>query len=96
MIIGGNDGAMRQPQRAFAKPVIVAIDVPARKLPFDMHREPVRQRALAEIAREQDAFMCEQLLQRGDDPVQLGVHVGPHRHVASFRRYGDPASDDRA
>ena len=44
---------MRQPQGALAQPVVIAIDLPARKLLFQMHRQPVRQRALAEIVLQQ-------------------------------------------
>ena len=49
MIVGRDDGAMGKPQRALAQPVVVAIDLPARKLLFDVHRQPVGQRALAEV-----------------------------------------------
>ena len=55
---------MRQPQRALAEPVVVAIDLPARKLLFDMHRQPVRQRALAEILLEQEGLARVEFLQR--------------------------------
>ena len=56
MVVGGDDRAVRQPQRAVAEPVVVAIDLPARELLFEMHRQPVRQRALADILFEQEGF----------------------------------------
>ena len=36
VIVGGDDGAVRQPQRAVAEPVVVAVDVPALELAFFM------------------------------------------------------------
>ena len=56
LIVGRDDRSVRQPQRAFAEPVVVAIDLPARELLLEMHRQPVRQRALAEILLEQEGF----------------------------------------
>ena len=49
MVVGRDDRAARQPQCPLAQPVIIAIDLPSRKLLFQMHRQPMRQRALAEI-----------------------------------------------
>ena len=63
MIVGRDNRAMRQPQRSLAEPVIIAIDFPARKLLFAMHREPVRQRALTEILFQQEDLMRIKLLQ---------------------------------
>ena len=48
---------MRQPQRPLAEPVVVAIDLPAGKLMFEMHRQPVRQRALTDVLVEQEGFV---------------------------------------
>ena len=60
---------MRQPQRPLAQPVVIAIDVPSRKLLFDMHRQPVGQRALAEILFEQLALARIEIPERADDLV---------------------------
>ena len=63
MIVGRDDRPMRQPQRSLAEPVEIAIDVPARKLLFAMHRQPVRQRALTEILLQQEGFTGIEFLQ---------------------------------
>src|SRR5258708_9555963 len=65
---------MRQPQRPLAQPVVIAIDVPSRKLPFEMHRQPVRQRALAEIFLEQEGLARVEFAERSYNLVQLGLH----------------------
>ena len=57
VIVGRDDGAVGQLQRPLAKPVIVAIDVPAGKLPLEMHREAMGERALAEILLEQETSL---------------------------------------
>src|SRR5258708_3221377 len=74
MIVGRDDGAVRQPQRAIAEPVVVAVDFPARELFFDMDGEPVRQRALAEILFEQKGLARVEFMECGDDLVEFGLH----------------------
>ncbi len=46
LIVSGDNRSMRQPQPSLAEPVVVAIDLPARKLLFELHRQPMGQRAL--------------------------------------------------
>ena len=75
MVVGRDDRAVRQFQGAGTEPVEFAIDVEIAKLPLQLDGKPVRQRALAEIVREQERLAGVELLQRGDDLVQLGVHV---------------------
>ena len=69
---------MRQPQRAIAEPVVFAIDLPARELLFEMHRQPVRQRALAGLLVEQKGLVRVELVKCGDDLVQFGLHGASH------------------
>ena len=61
VIVGREDRAAWQPQRAFTEPIVLAIDVPARKLPFEMNRQTMRQRALAAILVEQKGLAREKL-----------------------------------
>ena len=44
------------------------------ELPFQMHREPVRQRALAEILFEQKGLVRVKFPDRVDDLLELGLH----------------------
>src|SRR3974390_1872174 len=67
VIVGRDDRAARQPQRAFTEPIVLTIDVPARKLPFEMNRQTMRQRALAAILVEQKGLAREKLGQRSND-----------------------------
>ena len=66
---------MRQSERAIAEPVVVAVDRPARELLFEMHRQPMRQGALAEIPFEQESFARVEFMKPGNHSVQLGLHV---------------------
>jgi len=56
MIVGRDDRAARQAERPLAEPVVVAIDLPARKMLLDVDREAVGQRALAEIPARTGIF----------------------------------------
>ena len=85
MIVSRNDRSMRQPQRALAEPVIVAIDLPAGKLSFDLHRKPMRQGDLAEILFENIALAGVEFLQGGHDLVQLGLHLASDQTVGRRR-----------
>ena len=64
MVVGRDDRPVRQPQRALAEPVVFAIDLPAGKLLFEMHRQPVGQRALAGVLVEQEGFVRIELVKR--------------------------------
>src|SRR5271165_324858 len=91
---------MRQAQRAFAEPVILAIDLPARILLLEIHREPMRQRALAEVLFQQKGLLRIELLQRGDELVQFGLHPAsdpsPLRSIPlSFRDGAAPNPESR-
>ena len=44
-----------------------------------MHRQPMRQRALAEIVLEQESFARVEFGKRGDDFVELGSHVASEK-----------------
>jgi hypothetical protein len=94
MVVGRDDRSMREPQGARAKPVVIAIDLPARKLLFQMHRQPVRQRALAEIVRKQECVVRIKFLQRDDDFVQLGLHLAPWYQFVIARSASDEAIHD--
>ncbi len=78
LIIGGDNRSVRQPQRPLAQPVVIAIDLPARELLFEMHRQPVRQRALAEILRKQEGLARIEFAERAQNLVQRGLHLGLH------------------
>src|SRR3954454_16642621 len=84
MIVCRDDGAVGQPQRPLAEPVVVAIDLPPRKLVFQMDGQPVRQRALAQIMLEQEALAAIKLGERRHDFVQLRLHRLP-RHPQRLR-----------
>ena len=75
MIVGRDDRAAREPQRALAQPVVIAIDLPAGKMLLHMHRQPVRDRALAKILFEQQRFVRIEFPKRGYDLVELGLHL---------------------
>ena len=88
MIVGRDDRSMRKPQRALAQPVVIAIDLPARKLLFEMHRQPVRQRALAEILLEQEGLARVEFRSARYNLVQLGLHLASEnilRHSGMVR-----------
>src|SRR5689334_2143369 len=85
MVVGRDDGSVRKPHGAFAKPVVVAIDLPARKLLFDMHGEPVCQRAFAEITLQDEGFVRVEFAQGGDQSVELALH-SPLRSNPSERK----------
>ena len=68
---------------ALAEPVEVAIDFEIGKLPFYLHRQAMRQRALAEILLEQECLAGVKIFQRGDNFFQFGVHLSPL--TSSFR-----------
>src|SRR5882724_870217 len=87
VIVGRDDRAMRQPQRTLAEPVEIAIDLPARKLLFAMHRQPVRQRPLTEVLVEQEGFARIKFLQGRDDLVQFGLHLASDPTRAEARAY---------
>ena len=87
MIVGRDDGSVRQPHRALTQPVVVAIDLPAGKLLFDVHRKPVRQRALAEVPLQEKGFACIKLAERGDQLVQFVLHAAVSvPNIAKSRR----------
>ncbi len=75
MIVGRDHSSMRQPQRPLPQPVVVAIDAPARKLLFQMHRQPVGQRALSKILLKQVGLVRIKLAKRTYNLVQLGLHL---------------------
>ena len=75
MIVGGDDGSLRKPQRALAQPVVIAIDLPSRKLLLEMHRQAVGERALAEILFQQMGLARVEFVKRAHNLVQLGLHV---------------------
>src|ERR1700738_3964343 len=75
MIVGGDDRSLRKPQRALPQPVVVAIDVPSRKLLFEVHRQAVGERALAEILFQQMGLARVEVMKRSYNLVQLGLHV---------------------
>src|SRR5215212_12214342 len=86
MIVGRDDGAMRQPQRALAEPVVIAIDLPPGEMIFQMHRQPMRQRALAEIVLKQITFAPIKPGKRRHDLVQLGLHWGRRPYCSMIFR----------
>src|SRR3954469_23617018 len=90
MIVCRDDGAVGQPQRPLAKPVVVAIDLPPRKLVFQMHSQPVRQRALAQIMVEQEALAAIKLGERRHDFVQFRLHRLPDTGNACAERRCNP------
>ena len=92
MIVGRDDRTVRQLQRPHAETIEIAIDLKIRKLPFQVQREPVRQRTLAEIVLEQERLARVKLLQCGDDLVQLGVHLAPAEYTSSFRERSEAES----
>jgi hypothetical protein len=79
VIVGRDDRSMRKPQRPLAQPVVIAIDAPSRKLLFQMHRQPVSQRALSKIPFEQKGFVRIELAKRGNHLVQLGLHLASEK-----------------
>src|SRR5216683_1952590 len=75
MIVGGDDGSLRKPKRALPQPVVIAIDVPSRKLLFEVHRQAVGERALAEILFQQMGLARVEFMKGAYNLVQLGLHV---------------------
>src|SRR5205823_7453965 len=73
-IVGGNDRSVWQFQQTLAESVVVAVDLPAVELPFDVHRHPVRQRTLAEILLQQIGLVLIEFPDRVDDLVQRRLH----------------------
>src|SRR5260221_30206 len=88
VIVGRDDGSMRQPQRPLAQPVVVAIDAPASELLFQLHRQPVRQRALSEILLKQEGLARIKLGERSYNLVQLGLHVVSDKSISALRARG--------
>src|ERR1700742_1852278 len=78
MIVGRDDAPLRHPKRALAEAIVVAIDLPARELPLETDRKPMRQRALAKILLEQKGLTRVELPERTDDLVQFGLHLSLH------------------
>jgi hypothetical protein len=81
MIVGRDDRAMREPQRAFAEPVVIAIDLPTRELLFKMHGQPVCQRTLSKVLLEQEGFARIKLPKCGYDLVELGLHLASDSNI---------------
>ena len=64
---------MRSPSRSYSQ----SISQPW-KLLFELHRQPVGQRALACVLVEQEGFARVELVKCADDLVQLGLHDALH------------------
>ena len=88
VIVGRDDRSLRQPQRSLPQPVVIAIDFPSRKLLFDIHCQPVRQRALSEVLLKQVGLACVEFLQRIHNLVQLGLHAASVKNILSRRVRG--------
>src|SRR6202035_4375782 len=66
----------------------VAVDFPSWKLFFEMHRQAMRQRALAEVLFEKKGLARIEFGKRAYHLVQLGLH--PRVHRASDRSLLEP------
>src|SRR5665647_2348428 len=86
MVVGRDDRAMRQPQGPLAQPVVVAIDLPSRKLRFQMHRQPMRQRAFAEVMLQEPGLVRVKFLKRRDDLVEFGLHLTSDKDILEPNR----------
>src|SRR5229473_1260993 len=91
VVVGRDNRSMREPQRPLPQPVVIAVDLPAAdELLFEMHRQPVRQRALAEILLQQMGFARVEFPECRDHPAQFRLHLG--QHAASVKNILRPRS----